>query len=76
MSWHGRSTKEPRGEKKREEREKNKKRGKEKDKKGEGEGGKVRLSKQNQMQECGGSFDLCPRRLIDVAHFIFLSVLT
>lgn len=31
------------------------------------------LSKQNQMQECGGSFDLRPRRLIDVAHFISLS---
>lgn len=53
---------------------KNKKRGKEKEKKGEGEKGKkVRLSKQNQMQECGGSFDLCPHRLIDVAHFISLS---
>lgn len=36
-------------------------------------GKKVRLSKQNQMQECGGSFDLCPHRLIDVAHFISLS---
>lgn len=50
------------------------KRGKEKKKKGAGERGKrVRLSKQNQMQECGGSFDLCPHRLIDVAHFISLS---
>lgn len=36
-------------------------------------GKRVRLSKQNQMQECGGSFDLCPHRLIDVAHFISLS---
>lgn len=53
---------------------KNKKRGKEKEKKGkERRGKKVRLSKQNQMQECGGSFDLCPHRLIDVAHFISLS---
>lgn len=53
-----------------------KKGGKEKEKKGEGEAGegrKVKLSKQNQMQECGGSFDLCPRGLIDVAHFISLS---
>ncbi len=47
---------------------------KEKEKKGEGKKGeKVRLSKQNQMQECGGSFDLGPHRLIDVAHFISLS---
>lgn len=57
---------------------KNKRRGKEKEKKGEREeeeegGRKVKLSKQNQMQECGGSFDLCPHRLIDVAHFISLS---
>lgn len=46
------------------------------EKKGEGEAGegrKVKLSKQNQMQECGGSFDLCPHGLIDVAHFISLS---
>lgn len=53
-----------------------KKWGEEKEKKGEGEAGegrKVKLSKQNQMQECGGSFDLCPRGLIDVAHFISLS---
>lgn len=53
-----------------------KKGGKEKEKKGEGEAGegrKVKLSKQNQMQECGGSFDLCLRGLIDVAHFISLS---
>lgn len=40
---------------------------------GGGGGGEVRLSKQNQMQECGGPFDLCPHRLIDVAHFISLS---
>lgn len=53
-----------------------KKRGGEKEKKGEGEAGggrKVKLSKQNQMQECGGPFDLCPHGLIDVAHFISLS---
>lgn len=62
-------------EKRRREWEKNEKRGeKKKEKKGEGQGGKkVRLSKQNQMQECGGSFDLDPHRLIDVAHFISLS---
>lgn len=36
-------------------------------------GKKVRPSKQNQMQECGGLFDLDPHRLIDVAHFISLS---
>lgn len=54
--------------------EKNKEGGKEKEKKREGGwGGMVRLSKQNQMQECGGSFDLDPHRLIDVAHFISLS---
>lgn len=62
-------------EKRRREWEKNEKRGeKKKEKKGEGQGGKkVRLSKQNQMQECGGSFDLDSHRLIDVAHFISLS---
>lgn len=50
------------------------KRGKRKGEKRRGRRGKkVRLSKQNQMQECGGSFDLCPHRLIDVAHFISLS---
>lgn len=53
---------------------KNKKRGKRKGEERRGRRGrKVRLSKQNQMQECGGSFDLCPHRLIDVAHFISLS---
>lgn len=72
MSWHGRFTKEQRGEK-REKGRRIRKREKKRTRKEREKGGKVRLSKQNQMQECGGSFDLCPRRLIDVAHFIFLS---
>lgn len=57
------------------ERGKRERMGEEKKKRGrkEMEKKKVRLSKQNQMQECGGSFDLCPHRLIDVAHFISLS---
>lgn len=66
---------EQRGREKRErEWKKNKKRGKRKGEERRGRRGrKVRLSKQNQMQECGGLFDLCPHRLIDVAHFISLS---
>lgn len=63
-----------RGEKRETEWKKNKKKGKRKgEERRERRGKKVRPSKQNQMQECGGSFDLGPHRLIDVAHFISLS---